>query len=73
MSKIVWAGMTPAEREFKHAVMSIVACKTYPSPRAIRRVLGRMSGQVHNINGVECRWRREVCKEIGFALRGKNL
>lgn len=60
-----------AEREFKHAVMTLVACKTYPSPRQIQRILGHKV--TDNINGRECRWRREACKEIGFKLRGKNL
>ncbi len=76
-----------AEREFKHAVMALVACKEYPSPARVNRVLGhgvtrRLAMGEHssipvkwsnNLNGRECRWRREVCKEIGFTLRGKNL
>jgi hypothetical protein len=71
---------TSAEARFKVAVVELVAQGVYPSPGAINHRLGRdlYNGKPsHNINGRECRWRREVCAELRFVLnsdrRGWNM
>lgn len=66
------AEILSAERLFKHAVMVLVACKTYPSPAQIYRLLCKSKRRLGGLNGRECRWRREICDEIGFVLRGKK-
>jgi hypothetical protein len=55
---------TPAEQRFKLAVIRLVLQNEYPSPGNIERALGRHV--THNINGRECRWRREVMTAMGW-------
>lgn len=67
--------MGHTEHRFKNAVYVLVMHGKYPSPTTINKLLGRdpRSRKMNNLNDRECRWRREICKEIGFTLRGKNL
>ena len=48
---------TPAEIRFKAAVTITLAFEVYPGPATLRYMLG---GAGHNLNGRECRWRKEV-------------
>lgn len=72
---IINLGSTPAEIQFKMAVLNVVHYGKYPSVTRINIEIGRdhVCRKMNNLNGRECRWRREICKEIGFTLRGKNL
>lgn len=59
--------MTRAEKQFKTIVRRLVDRGVYPGPTAINRArLGTHAGQENNINGRECRWRRETLLELGF-------
>jgi hypothetical protein len=60
-----------AEDMFKHAVTYLIGVEIYPSPRALNQLIHGHTSD--NINGRECRWRREVCHELGFKLKGYNL
>lgn len=72
---VIDLGSTSAEIEFKMAVLNVVHYGEYPSPTSINKEMGRdpRRRKMNNLNDRECRWRREICKEIGFTLRGKNL
>jgi hypothetical protein len=67
--------MSKTERRLKKAVWVLVMHDIYPSPTSINKLLGRdpLSRQMNNLNDRECNWRREICKSLGFTLRGKNL
>ena len=60
-----------AEIRFKNTVKRLIAKDVYPSPRAINQALGR-GDKIDNINGAECNWRRQICFELGFKLKGFN-
>jgi hypothetical protein len=62
------------ETIFKETVRGLIERGVYPGPTAINRALGRDYYRVMNtIGGRECQWRREVCNELGFRLKGRNL
>lgn len=63
--------MTNAERRFKECVTNLVNQNIYPSGQAIQKILKGYS--LGKLNGRECQWRREICKVIGFKLKGRNL
>lgn len=62
---------SPAEKRFKDAVQKLVEEGIYPSASKIKVELTGYSGM--GLNGRESIWRREICKFIGFRLKGKNL
>lgn len=62
-----WEG---AENRFKAAVLHLIMEGIYPGPQALNDYIFMHRGR--NINGRSCKWRREICKDIGFKLRGLN-
>jgi hypothetical protein len=60
--------MSRAEKQFKTIVEKLIDRGVYPGPTAINnaRLGTHGAGQTNNINGRECRWRREVLLKKGF-------
>jgi hypothetical protein len=69
-----WEIMSEAEKNFKNAVKAIIARGEYPGALAIDKELGRYDRRSikGNLNGVELQWRREICRDIEFTLKGRN-
>lgn len=61
-----------AEDLFKGAVRAVVRRGEYPSALRVHRARGQVFPRA-DLNGCECQWRREVCRDIGFRLKGRNL
>lgn len=66
----LYYGSTAAERKFKRAVVALILEGAYPGPQRLNRLVHGHS--CRNINGRECRWRREICHQIRFPLHGFN-
>ena len=52
--------MSPAEKRFKLVVTALMQAGIYPSPTRVTELLGGSRRKSNNLNGQECRWRREV-------------
>lgn len=59
-----------AEDRFKSSVLYLIAMGIYPSPQELNERM--FMHRRKTINGRSCKWRREICKEIGFKLKGLN-
>lgn len=62
---------TKAEVKFKKAIVTIINQGGYPWAGTIGKELGRRN--ITSLNGQENDWRREICHELQFKLKGRNL
>lgn len=77
LSEPAWGGLPNPnalrrERRFKAAVAGLHALGIFPSPTAIKTILGG-SGTMNRINGEQTRWRREEFKRLGYVKKEPQL
>lgn len=56
-----------AEIKFKKIIRDLHGAKVYPSAYAINVI--RDKGKAYGLSGRECRWRREVFRELGLSIK----
>lgn len=64
--------MTKAQVRFKNTVTQLINKNVYPSADNINKALGRRKSRYNGLSGRECIWRRQICFDIGFKLKGVN-